>query len=254
MTSARRVNRSFRLSSSSMANAGTRGADTLSLDGSAGSLELGARGRGERNPLDGVRPVGVSRPEKLHGSIALADEAGGEECFRIDNLAVDLGELPEVHDLARHLEWIGKPTLGQPTIHRHLATLEARVRLAARSSLVALVTLAGGLAQTRAWYATDPPAPRAGPGSRAERRKCDRRVVGLVCHSYSLAGDTSTRCRTLYNIPRTAAVLRSRTVCWWRRRPNASSVRRMVAGCPMPERICFTFSSAASPSAGIVAA
>src|SRR5690348_1330376 len=207
MTSARRVNSSFRLSSSSMANAGTRGADTLSLDSSAGSLELGARGRRERHALHGVRPSGVPRTEQLDGSVALADEAGGEECFGIHDLAVHLRQLPKVHDLGGHLERVGEAPLGQPPVHRHLAALEPGVGRAAGPGLVALMALAGGLSQTRPRSSTNPPTRRAGAGGRAERRERDRGDFCLVCHHYSLAGVTSTRWRTLYSMPRMAAVL-----------------------------------------------
>src|SRR5688572_12551485 len=43
------------------------------------------------------------------------------------------------------------------------------------------------------------------------------------------AGVTSTRCLTLVIIPRTDALFGSSTVIWWRARPSARRVRRMVS-------------------------
>ena len=55
-------------------------------------------------------------------------------------------------------------------------------------------------------------------------------------------------------MPRADAVFVTRTVCWCFRRPSAANVRRIVSGCPMVERICFTSSALAVSSLGMTAA
>src|SRR6266852_6009892 len=192
-----------------MASGETRGSVPSDLDRAAGRLELGSRRRGEPDALHGVRAVGVPGAQQLHGTIALADEAGGEERFGIDELAGHLAQLPQVDRLGRHLERVGEPGLGG----------------AAGPGLVALVPLARRLAEPRPGPPVHPLAHGRGAGRRAKRGEGDRRDLGLICHYCSLAGVTSTRWRTLYSMPRIAAVFLRRTVCCWCRRPRASSVR-----------------------------
>src|SRR6266852_1496514 len=208
-----------------MASGETRGSVTSDLDRAAGRLELGSRRRGEPDALHGVRAVGVPGAQQLHGTIALADEAGGEERFGIDELAGHLAQLPQVDRLGRHLERVGEPALRNAPVERHLAALEAGVRGAAGPGLMALVPLPRRLAEPRPDPPAHPLAHGRGAGRRAKRGEGDRRDLGLICHYCSLAGVTSTRWRTLYSMPRIAAVFLRRTVCCWCRRPRASSVR-----------------------------
>src|ERR671916_2880151 len=84
MTRARRVKRIFLFSSSSMAKLGRtdvmwvpgRPAVPLTLDSTAGGLDLGARRCGEGHASDGIGPVGVTGSQQLHRGVRLPDEAG----------------------------------------------------------------------------------------------------------------------------------------------------------------------------------
>src|SRR5206468_4073949 len=112
----------------------------------------------------------------------------------------------EVHDFIFHAERVVEPALGDAAVQRHLAALETALELEPRAGLRALVPAARGLAVARALPAADPLLRMLhAPGG----------LQIVETHNYS---DTSTRCLTLWIIPRTAGVSFSSTVWRIRRR------------------------------------
>src|SRR5699024_2620300 len=91
--------------------------------------------------------------EHLDGTLGRLDQAGLDQ--RVSrNLAGELLEIVETHDLRFFPERIGEAALGQPARDRHLTAFEMRLAAArtvmARARLAALVSLARGFASARA--------------------------------------------------------------------------------------------------------
>src|SRR3990172_8864022 len=168
MRTARRVKSSLRLSSWSIANAGTLGAVTSSLHCAAHRLDLGARrGRYGYAPHR-VGTVHLAGGEQLDRLVRAADQSGRVERVGIELGDGELGELPQVNGLGSHFERIGETPLGQPPIHRHLAALEPGIGTAAGAGLLPLVALSRRLPQPRAGPSPHPFAGAVGAGSGLE--------------------------------------------------------------------------------------
>src|SRR5690606_35611066 len=172
----------------------------------AGSLDLGAGRRRHGDAANGVGALDFAGTQELHRAVGVADQRCDRQRLGVHIGSLEALELPAVHRLRLDADRIGEAALRQPPVHRHLTAFEARVRAAAGAGLVTLVTLARRLADARARAAADAlPALRRALGGPQVRQR-DRSDL-LVSHYFSSAGDTSTRCRTLYSMPWMAGVL-----------------------------------------------
>src|ERR1044072_4196705 len=84
-------------------------------------------------------------------------------------------ERVEAHFDPLFLKNISKATLGQPTMQRHLAAFKAGLRRISRARLLPLFATTGGLAEPRAWSATEPLL-------LVRRSFCRMKIVKAECH------------------------------------------------------------------------
>ena len=193
-------------------------------------------------PLRVARPLRLQRLERDLG-------AGLEarlEVEQVDRLRV------RAERLERHrLLHVRAAQLAHPHVDRHLAALEAGAVLGAGARAVALLAAAGGLAGARALAAADALARPARPG--AGVRLCRPiALLGVSCLGSALIGllRTSTRWRTVWSMPRTAACPLTSTVWPMRRRPSERSVSSWRLSEPLRDLRCVIFSVLTTASSG----
>src|SRR4051812_17790026 len=217
--------------------------------GPAGGLDGLLGGAAELVRVDGQRLGDLALGEDLDRDVLAGAQAGGLE--RLEGhlgAAVEAGlEVLEVHRLGvrpEHLErhrllHVRTAQLAHPHVDRHLAALEPRTVLGARTRAGALLAATRRLAEPGALAAADALARLAAAGGRLQVVEPDGLVLDLVGHGQS--SSTLMRWRTRCSMPRACSLSLTSTVWPMRRRPSERSVSSWRWVEPFLDLIWVTF-------------